>query len=148
MHLALQKAIKLWMNSKKEIGILQNGLFSMIFQYQIQENDMFDLTKLPEETEDENWSQMVIDTIVESILPKIVLEDDSVQKDNIRISFHKIKDILKDYFLNFEQFEDHILDFVIPIKEMCGERSCTDHFSKTHVSVSYTHLTLPTIHLV
>ena len=115
MHLALQKAIKLWMNSEKDNGILQDGLYSMIFQYLIQENDTFDLSKLPEETEDENWSQMIIDTIVESILPKIVLEEDSVQIDNIRISFHKIKDILKDFFLNFEQFEDHILDFVIPI---------------------------------
>ena len=133
MHLALQKSLKLWMNSEKETGILQNGLYSMIFQYKIQENDRFDLVKLPYENEDENWSQMVIDTVVESILPKIVLESDAVQIDNCRISFHKIKEVLKDYFLDFEQFEDFILDFAIPIKEICGERSCTDHFSKTHV---------------
>ena len=97
MHLALQKAIKLWMNSEKDNKILQDGLYSIIFQYLIQEHDTFNLSKLPEETEDETWSQMIIDTIVESILPKIILEEDLVRVDNIRISFHKIKDILKNF---------------------------------------------------
>ena len=133
MHRALQKAIKLWMTTEKENGALQIGLYSMIYQYGIQECDVFDLTKLPDEGEYEDWSQTEIDTIVASILPKIIVEADSIRMDDIRISFHKIKEILEEYFLSFEQFELYMLNFVIPIKENCGEKSCTEHFSKTHV---------------
>ena len=133
LHLAWQKAIRLWMHSEKENKCLQIGLYSMIYNYLIQENDEFNLEKLPEETGNEDWTQTVVDTIVASVLPKIVLENDAVIIDNTRISFHKIKELIEDFFLTFEEFESYILDFAIPIKELCGESSCKDRFSKTHI---------------
>ena len=51
MHRALQKSIKIWMESERENGALQLGLFSLIFQYGVQEWDEYSLTKLPEEEE-------------------------------------------------------------------------------------------------
>ena len=133
MHRALQKSIKLWMETEKENDALQVGLFSMIFQYGIQEWDVFELTKLPEEQEFEDWSQAEVDAMVTSILPRIIVEEDSIRMDNVRMSFHKIKEVLEEYFVSFEQFELYMLNFVNPIKETCGEKSCTEQFSKTHV---------------
>ena len=133
MHRELQKSIKLWMENEKENGALQIGLFSLIYQYGIKEWDVFELTKLPEEEECDNWSQAEIDAMVLSVLPRIIVEEDSIWMDNIGISFHKIKEILTEYFESFEQFELYVLNFSIPIKEKCGEKSCSDNFSKTHM---------------
>ena len=71
--------------------------------------------------------------MVTSVLPGIIVEEDSIRMDNVRISFHKIKEVLLEYFVSFEQFELYVLNFAIPIKEKCGEKSCTEHFSKTHM---------------
>ena len=133
MHRELQKSIKLWMENEKENGALQMGLFLLIYQYGIKEWDVFELTKLPEEEECEDWSQTEIDAMVMSVLPRIIVEEYSIRMDDVRISFHKIKEVLIEYFASFEQFELYVLNFSIPIKEKCGEKSCSDNFSKTHM---------------
>ena len=138
MHRALQKSIKIWMESERENGALQLGLFSLIFQYGIQEWDVYSLTKLPEEEEQMgDWSQSEIDAMVVSILPSIIAEEDSVRLDNVRISFHKIKEVLVEYFNSFEEFESYVLNFTIPIKDICGEKSCTENFTRLHIQENH-----------
>ena len=94
MHKALQKSIKLWMVAEKEKNTLQIGLFSMIYHYGVQNFNSFELVKLPDEQEDEAWSQTDVDTMLSSILPKITIEENAVTVENVKIPFHKIKEIL------------------------------------------------------
>ena len=49
------------------------------------------------------------------------MEENAVTVENVKIPFHKIKEILEDYFLDFETFELFVLKFVNPIKDICGE---------------------------
>ena len=69
----------------------------MIYQYGIQKWDSYDLTKLPEEEDIESWTQSEVDAVVTSVLPKVSLEEDVVVIDDVRIAFHKIKEVMQSY---------------------------------------------------
>ena len=57
------------LDSEKSNVAYQTGLFSMIFQYGVENNESFEMLKLPVEDAEEPWSQNEVNTVISSVMP-------------------------------------------------------------------------------
>ena len=133
-QIMLYKAIRRFLKKQENNEMYQIELFSLGFNFLVRYCESSELKiSLRSEEEEAEISQDSLDENVEACLPQMVLRNSDCIIDSVHTPFMKLKGLLEDYFENFAEFENVVLNFIRPIVQKCVYSQCNEVFSEGHI---------------